>query len=156
MPISETVNSLLDDMDHGSGSFYAALEASILKQFKLLIRRSDWSDNLPLHLQPRFLLFDDAGNELCTGRDLRDFLHHHPAAKSRYIHLECARQIKNLLDRWDGTTHTTGIFRDYPTPSPPIPRKVRLPVSSTRYSWHNLKTAGSELPLKKTRESPKN
>ncbi len=118
VPISDTVNRLLDDMSPYSGSLYSAVEASILKQFKLLIRRSDWSDNLPVHLQPRFLLFDDAGNELCAGRNLREL-----EGKNAFIESPAQQQIlgskeQKLFNRWIDTTHTTWNFSELPTTIP--------------------------------------
>ncbi len=114
VPVSETVNRLLDDMDFGSGSLFTALEASILKQFKILIHRSDWSDNIPLHLQPRFLLFDAAGNELCTGRNLRKLLAS-PSRGVKTAHQPALRDTDQAqMRRWDGTTHTTWDFAGLP------------------------------------------
>ncbi len=114
VPISETVNRLLDDMDFGSGSLFTALETSILKQFKLLIHRSDWSDNIPLHLQPRFLLFDAAGNGLCSGRNLRELLAA-PNGGTKEVHQPTLRDTDQaLIHRWEGTTHTTWNFAGLP------------------------------------------
>ncbi len=155
VPINETVNSLLDDMNHGSGSLYGALEASILKRFKLLIRRSDWSDNLPQHLQPRFLLFDDGGNELCTGRDLRALLAA-PSNSEKQLHSPKVRETEQkIIDFWDDTTHTDWQFSGLPNAIPTYTPGAKLPVFSTRHSQQNQKKAGSELVLKKTRRLPK-
>lgn len=118
VPISDTVNFLLDDMKRGSGSLHLALETSILKQFKLLIRRSDWSDNLPLHLQPRFLLFDDAGNELCTGRNLRDMLATQTFSKVPTQQRTLRDAEQELVNRWTDTTHTTWNFPGLPNTIP--------------------------------------
>ena len=118
VPISETVNSLLDDMDHRSGSLYTALETSILKRFKLLIRRSDWTDTLPLHLQPRFLLFDDAGNAVCTGRNLRELLAAQTAIEVPVQQRTLQRAEQKLFDRWDNTIHTTWNFSGLPDAIP--------------------------------------
>ena len=118
VPISETVNSLLDDMDHGSGSLYSALEASILKRSRLLIRRSDWTDSLPLHLQPRFLLFDEAGNTVSVGRNLRELLAVPGAGKSPVLQQTLRVAEQKHIDRWDNTTHTTWNFRGLPETIP--------------------------------------
>ncbi len=118
VPISETVNSLLDDMNQGTGSLYTALETSILKRFKLLIRRSDWSEALPLHLQPRFLLFDDAGNAIRTGRNLRELLAA-PAAGELPVQQRTLRTAEQeIIDRWDNTTHITWNFSGLPDTIP--------------------------------------
>jgi ATP-dependent helicase HrpA len=118
VPISDTVNMLLDDMTPGSGSLYSALESSILKHFKLLIRRSDWSDNLPLHLQPRFLLFDNAGKELCTGRNLRELLSSHSTGQAPVHQRTMNVAEQDLMKRWDKTTHTTWDFAGLPDTIP--------------------------------------
>jgi ATP-dependent helicase HrpA len=118
VPIGDTVNRLLDDMDYRSGSLFSAVEASILKQFKLFIRRSDWSDNLPLHLQPRFLLFDADGRELRTGRKLRELLAL-PAASEIPVQQRTLRDAEQqLVDRWEGSSHTTWNFAGLPDTIP--------------------------------------
>ncbi len=156
VPISDTVNRLLDDMNTGSGSLYSALETSILKQFNLLIRRSDWSDNLPLHLQPRFLLFDDTGKQTLhrtkferTSYNTNDF------AKYRCISKHCAKRNKTSLTVGATQHIQAGIFQDYLTQYPPTLRKAKLPDSSIRYSLLNRKAIVSRLHLKKTRGSPR-
>jgi len=116
VPINDTVNMLLDDISAqtGAGSLFSTLEASILKRFKLLIHRSDWTDNLPPHLQPRFLLFDDAGNEVCTGRKLRELLTAQPES-STTLHQRTLRGTdQQLIDKWDNTQHTTWNFSGLP------------------------------------------
>ena len=118
VPISETVNSLLDDMDHGSGSLYTALETSILKKFKLLIRRSDWTETLPLHLQPRFLLFDDAGNAIYTGRNLHEILTATATSDIPVQQRTLRTAEQKLIERWDNTTHTTWDFSGLPDTIP--------------------------------------
>jgi len=70
VPINETVNVLLDDLEPYKGSLYGAVEAAILKYKKLLVGRSEWSTELPAHLMPRFVLFNEAGNEVLAGRNL--------------------------------------------------------------------------------------
>jgi len=118
VPLSETVVSLLDDMNHGSGSLYSALETAILKRSRLLIRRCDWTDNLPLHLQPRFLLFDDAGNTVCAGRNLRELLAAPGAGKCPFLQSTLRDAEQKRIDRWDNTTHTTWNFKGLPETIP--------------------------------------
>lgn len=118
VPINETVNSLLDDMDQGAGSLYTALENSILKRFKLLVRRSDWTENLPLHLQPRFVLFDDTGKTVCSGRNIRELLDATAviALPEQQRSLGAAEQ--KIIDRWDNSTHTNWNFAGLAGPLP--------------------------------------
>ena len=118
VPINETIISLLDDMDQGSGSLYTALENSILKRFKLLVRRSDWTENLPLHLQPRFVLFDDSGNTVCAGRNLRELLVA-PAAIAQPDQQRTLRAAEQkIIDRWDNSTHSSWNFAGLAGPLP--------------------------------------
>ncbi len=114
VPLSDTVNRLLDDLDFGSGSFYSAVEASILKQFKLLIRRSDWTDNLPSHLQPRFILFDAAGKELSAGRDLRRLLDGFSQRKETTDNPVLSDNDQKIIESWQESEHTTWDFYDLP------------------------------------------
>jgi len=118
VPISDTVNRLLDDMEYGRGSLYSALETSILKMFTLLIRRSDWSDNLPPHLQPRFLLFDAAGQELCAGRKLRELLAKQKANRSSVQGPTLGGAEQEVVQRWEGSSHTTWNFSGLPDTVP--------------------------------------
>ncbi len=72
IPISATVDLLLDDIDLFKGSFYHALERSIFKHFKMNIRRSDWVDHLPNHLRMRFSLYNDSDKIITSGYDLQE------------------------------------------------------------------------------------
>ncbi len=118
IPINETVTGLLDDMDQGAGSLYTALENSILKRYKLLIRRSDWSDNLPLYLQPRFVLFDDSGKTVCSGRNLRELLVA-PAAIATPDQQRTLRSTEQkIINRWDKSIHTSWNFSGLTGPIP--------------------------------------
>ena len=70
IPLSGTVDLLLDDLDMYKGSLHQALERSILKSFRRTINRSDWPTELPPHLCMRFLLFDQSGKVVAVGRSL--------------------------------------------------------------------------------------
>lgn len=119
VPINETVVRLLDDMEARTGSLYLAIEGSILKHFKILIQRSDWPDNLPSHLQPRFLLFDDAGSEICAGRNLRELLDSGKGDKMvRRVEPTLLQRGLEIVDRWQGTAHTTWDFAGLPATIP--------------------------------------
>lgn len=74
VPASLTVDRLLDDIDLYKGSLYNAMAASIHKIFRIAINRSDWPEELPAHLQARFLLFDLDGSEICSGRNLLELI----------------------------------------------------------------------------------
>ncbi|MFH2122434.1 MAG: ATP-dependent RNA helicase HrpA [Pseudomonadota bacterium] len=70
IPLSGTVDLLLDDLDMYKGSLLQALERSILKSFRRTINRSDWPTELPPHLYMRFLLIDQSANVVAVGRSL--------------------------------------------------------------------------------------
>ncbi len=114
IPISDSVNKLLDDIDIGKGSFFSALETSILKQFRVVINRSDWSKQLPVHLQPRFLLFDLDGREICSGRNLKKLLLNRGNHKSSSTKAILGDNDKNLIGRWNNSEHTTWDFAELP------------------------------------------
>jgi ATP-dependent helicase HrpA len=123
VPINETVAWLLDEMVRGSGSLHAALEAAILKRFRLLIQRSDWPLDLPPHLQPRFLIFADSGKEIAAGRNLKELL-----AGQRDQHRQ--RQEPTLdgdgqatIATWQGSEHTAWTFHGLPGAIPALTRQ---------------------------------
>ena len=70
IPLNQTVDLLLDDLDHGKGSLLHGLERVILKHFRRTVNRSDWPTELPPHLQMRLLFFDHEGKTLIAGRSL--------------------------------------------------------------------------------------
>ncbi len=75
VPINNTADLLLDNCKHYEGSLYHALERGIFKMFQLSLSRSDWPQQLPPHLTMRFLLFDNAGRTVATGRSLHTLKH---------------------------------------------------------------------------------
>jgi ATP-dependent helicase HrpA len=79
-----------------------------------LIRRSDWPESLPLHLQPRFLLFDATGKEICAGRNLRELLVLPGGNKIPTQKPTLNKTEQELFNRWDGTTHTSWNFAGLP------------------------------------------
>ncbi len=118
VPINDTVPWLLDNISNNTGSLYAALEAAILKRFKILIQRSDWTEELPLHLQPRFLLFGDDGKEICAGRNLRDLLDSGSAEKREKQAPTLQKDGEATVRKWLGTEHRSWTFHELP---PAIP-----------------------------------
>ncbi len=118
VPINETVTWLLDDMAQGAGSLYAALEASILKRFKVLVQRTDWSEELPPHLQPRFILFGDDGQEICAGRILRNLLDTGSSNQRLRQEPKLQKSGEAIVGKWMGTEHRGWNFNGLP---PAIP-----------------------------------
>lgn len=124
VPINETVAWLLDTMPRGTGSLHAALEAAILKRFKILVQRGDWSKDLPAHLQPRFVLFGDDGKEICAGRNLRDLLDSRSASKNMPLQAPTLQKDgEAIVQRWMGTEHRNWSFQDLPPAIPTFTRQ---------------------------------
>ncbi len=88
VPVQTSADRILDDIEFGRGNLLATVENSILKQFRISIHRSDWKTDLPVHLCPRFVLVDDNGKEIASGRDLKKIIGNQdqklPAATSRH------------------------------------------------------------------------
>ena len=118
VPINDTVTWLLDDMPRGTGSLHAALEAAILKGFKILLQRSDWSEELPLHLQPRFLLFGDDGKEICAGRNLRSLLNSGVKPQDMPQEPTLQKDGEAVVKRWSGSEHKEWSFHGLPAAIP--------------------------------------
>ncbi|HID70924.1 MAG TPA: ATP-dependent RNA helicase HrpA [Desulfobacterales bacterium] len=76
IPVNNTVDLLLDDCTHYQGSLYHALELGIFKMFRLKVARTDWPDQLPAHLEMRYLLYDSSGRTAATGRKLHELVSH--------------------------------------------------------------------------------
>jgi len=117
VPVRNSVDRILDDINLYSGSFYGAIESSILKQSKLLIRRSDWPKELPLHLQPRFVLFDSSGKELYSGRDLKKLSETEPEGTHRDTAV-LKNTDQQAVDRWRKGEYTGWAFKGLPESIP--------------------------------------
>ena len=69
IPLSTTVERILDDIDVYKGSYFKALEKSIFKHFRINIKTSDWATEMPRHLKMRFWIYDLEGEKVASGRD---------------------------------------------------------------------------------------
>jgi len=118
VPVSQTVNQILDDIPLYSGSLYGVVESSILKQFKILIRRSDWPHELPQHLQPRFTLFDSSGKDQLCGRNLKDLLKSQNTDNAVKNSTVLTKQAQDIINLWKGKIITTWAFQDLPETIP--------------------------------------
>ena len=76
VPLSNTVDLILDNSDQYKGSLFKAIENGLLKMHKLSIHRSEFQTKLPSHLQMRFSLIDTTGKEIASGRNFQDLIHH--------------------------------------------------------------------------------
>lgn len=118
IPVPRTVNQILDDITLYSGSFYSAVESSILKQFKILVRRSDWPADFPPHLQPNYTLFDSSGKDLFSGRNLKKLLGsgHNKNTKDNIAILK--PQDQETVDFWEKGEHVAWAFDGLPETIP--------------------------------------
>ncbi len=118
VPLNETVQRLLDGMDHGRGSLYTALERNLLKFYQVLVHRADWTTDLPRHLQPRFLLTDANGRELVAGRNLPALLNEKNKDATPATSIRLGKAEQTLLDRWQGKEFTAWAFAGLPANIP--------------------------------------
>jgi len=97
VPLNQTVDMVMDDISPYRGSYYRALENSLFKFFAISLRRSDWPESLPPHLQMRFLLFDPSGKTVATGRDLSLLISNIGRPKNNVKNSQPARKDKQLI-----------------------------------------------------------
>jgi len=111
IPVSTTVERLLDSLEYGQGNYLKALNSAIFKFFKVNVQQNDWPRQLPDHLQMRFSLVDVNENELTAGRNLKelldDFQTNPLEQKNVYQRkndeLLMARLQQSYFKRWDFT-----------------------------------------------------
>ncbi len=112
IPVSNSVDLLLDNCQHYQGSLYNALETGIFKMFQIKIARADWPEQLPPHLQMRFLLYDQSGRTVGTGRNLRKLSKSpHPPCQTT---VKPARKTADKLLQWQNRLFTDWDFEKLP------------------------------------------
>lgn len=116
VPISDSVNRIIDDLTPGNKPFLPALEQSILKQFNFQIHRSDWKTDLPDHLRPRFLLFDEEGRMCCSGRDLLALVDRMKETINVSDINSTHHSVKDekIIARWEKSEHMIWDFSELP------------------------------------------
>jgi ATP-dependent helicase HrpA len=115
IPLNNTVDIILDDIRMYQGSYHQALERSLFKLFKIGVRRSDWPQDLPVHLHMRFALFDSSGKTLASGRNLSEML----AALSENRNENTQTIVKNqVYTCWQDKVIKQWDFADLPTVLP--------------------------------------
>ncbi|PID72836.1 MAG: ATP-dependent RNA helicase HrpA [Desulfobulbus propionicus] len=73
VPLPDTVDRVLDELELYKGSLYQSIEAILLKTNRLTIQRTDWQPAaLPAHLRMRFVFIDAKGKPLLTTRSFHD------------------------------------------------------------------------------------
>ena len=77
-----------------------ALEREIRQSIGVIVTRSDWQlEQLPVHLRPRFVLEDGAGNTVASGRDLRR------------LRQDASAHVREELSRSLSTIEQSGLVR---------------------------------------------
>ena len=118
VPVAQSVNQILDDITLYSGSLHGAVESSILKQFKFLVRRSDWPADIPNHLQPRFILFDSSGKTLLSGRNLKELIQSQNPVYGEDNSGILRDVEKKKVSLWEDSTYTAWEFEELPEAIP--------------------------------------
>jgi len=119
VPVTETVDVVVDEMPKFEGSLITALGKFIYNRFGVDIPAAVWSeDQLPDYLKMRISITDPAGKELYAGRDtavLRQKISGKPGPKEMSA-IESARKKweKNGLTRWDFSTLPENVRADVP------------------------------------------
>lgn len=115
VPLNNTVDLLLDDMEIGKGNLFSQLEKLIVKHFRFLIARSEWSLDLPAHLIPRYALVSDQGKVVKAGRDLANLLQNLEKAKSQKSALKADRSDQKSYQAHNNRLVKTWDFEDLPS-----------------------------------------
>ncbi|HEB69451.1 MAG TPA: ATP-dependent RNA helicase HrpA [Desulfobulbus sp.] len=114
VPLPDAVDRIMDRLDLYSGSLYPALEKALLREFQLIVTRSDWqTDTLPRHLLMRYQLKGENRKILCTTRSFTELL----AALSDYMESGSSHQVKQGRKKPSLPTRnglTTWDFKDLP------------------------------------------
>ena len=119
VPIPAMVDRLLDGLQLYKGGLLQALEAGIFKYARIAVQRADWPGNLPLHLQPRFVLIGLDGQELATGRNLSQLLSQpSPGPSMADQQAAMGEKARSLLAAWQDRSTRTWDFADLPDSLP--------------------------------------
>lgn len=119
VPVNNSVDTILDDIEMYKGSLFNALQTSIHKLFRINIQRSDWPSVIPDHLQARFILFDLDGKTIITGRDLTAMLKRVESKLDKLSQsAEVSKQQQSLVNKWDNLITRKWEFHDLPESVP--------------------------------------
>ncbi|BHH83231.1 ATP-dependent RNA helicase HrpA [Desulforhopalus sp. 52FAK] len=115
VPVNDSVNRILDDIDFGSGPLLPTLENSIQKLFGFQINRTEWSKELPPHLTPRFVLIDEKDKEFLSGRNLQEIINKSSRKKTIKAVTTIRSENNPHIKKWQNSEHTTWNFDDLPS-----------------------------------------
>ncbi len=124
IPINDTVDLLLDDLQMYRGSLLRALRTAVFKRYRISIANEDWPTDLPDHLRMRFAVVDPAGSIVRADRDLAALRADAPRAIPAKAAITRLRPADEALVKRLATT----VFQDWDfTDIPPL-----LPVVDDR------------------------
>ena len=153
IPLSNTVDILLDTIQKEQGSYYQNLERCLFKLFKKTIRRADWPQNLPVHLQMRFALIDDSGNTAAAGRCLKDLIKQFESSDNTPEKCQADAQDQSLYTFWQDRLVKDWDFDGLPERIPLLTAKQEV-VGFLYPSIHPLpEQGGVVIRFEKTPES---
>ncbi len=126
VPVQQSVEMILDEIEFGRGDLLAAVEAAILKQHRMTVHRSDWGSELPAHLCPRFLLFADDNSTVAVSRNLKEATataaewQSRQSQKSRSAaqSSSCADEERRQRTRWSDREYRSWQFDGLPAQVP--------------------------------------
>jgi len=112
IPIQQTAEKLTRDLKIYHGSLYGGLEELIFKHFRIKIQRNQWPmEQMPRHLQMRYLLRDSAGKILMASRNFSDL-------KIEKVPEQENGSLEKLRQKWERSSITTWDFEGLPEKIP--------------------------------------
>jgi ATP-dependent helicase HrpA len=115
IPLTNTVDIILDTLQMCQGSYFQALERSLFKLFKKTVRRIDWPQALPEHLQMRFALFDGSGKTVMTGRNLSELVSESESSGGRREKSQAIVKDQTLYTYWQNRLIKQWDFAELPS-----------------------------------------
>ena len=112
IPIQQTAEKLTHELKMYHGSLYGRLEELIFKHFRIKILRNQWPmEQMPHHLQMRYLLRDNSGKTLMASRNFSDL-------KTDKGPEQEGESLEKLRQKWERTNITTWDFENLPDKIP--------------------------------------
>jgi ATP-dependent helicase HrpA len=112
IPIQHTAERLTRELEIYHGSLYRQLEELILKDFRIRIQPNQWPrEQLPSHLQMRYLLRDSSGRIVMASRRFSDL-------KADRVVEPQSDSLEKLRQKWERTNITTWDFENLPDKIP--------------------------------------
>jgi ATP-dependent helicase HrpA len=109
VPVSNTVDIIMNEMKTGEESLINTLSKFIYKRFKVSIPASVWAEvEIPDYLRTRIAITDNSGKELKAGRNIHEILKTH---SSQHADIN---QFTELKERWERKGITEWVYESIP------------------------------------------